>query len=54
MIETLGPIIMADVYLFPRKYSPLHDDEWDVQVSGGEDQSMMAEVNIFLENFHPP
>ena len=42
------------VYLFPRKYSPLHDDEWDVQVSGGEDQSLMAEVNIFLENFHPP
>ena len=35
------------------KYTLLHDDEWDVQVSGGEDQSMMAEVNIFLENFPP-
>ena len=35
------------------KYALLHDDEWEVQVSGGEDQSMMAEVNIFLENFHP-
>ena len=37
-----------------KKYALLHDDEWDVEVSGGEDQSMMAEVNIFLENFHPP
>ena len=35
------------------KHTLLHDDEWDVQVSGGEDQSMMAEVNIFLENFPP-
>ena len=31
-----------------KKYALLHDDEWDVEVSGGEDQSMMAEVNIFL------
>ena len=36
------------------KYALLHDDECDVEVSGGKDQSIMAEVNIFLENFHPP
>ena len=54
MIETWGPDHNSRcVYLLPRKYSPLYDDEWDVQVPGGEDQSMMAEVNIFLENFHP-
>ena len=36
------------------KYAHLHDDECDIQVLGEEDQSMMAEVNIFLENFAPP
>ena len=35
------------------KYALLHDDECDVEVSGGKDQSIMAEVNTFLENFHP-
>ena len=35
------------------KYAFLHNDEWDVQVSGEEEQSVMAEVNIFLANCHP-
>ena len=36
-----------------KKYALLHDDECDIEVSGGKDQSIMAEVNIFLGNFHP-
>ena len=35
------------------KYALLHDDECDVEVSGGKDQSIMAEVNIFSKIFTP-